>query len=526
MGAFAAYTFSAGIFLLASYLVYKWLLSSENQPAFNRMTLLSLYALSFVMPFAPALRLPVRRIAEEAVGGIDIGQLGATVVDSAAPSWAVIVLWVYIVGMIIAAAMSLVAFIRLLAILRRGRRISVDGYTVIILPHTVLAPFSWMKYIVMSEADYATAREMIILHEESHLRLCHWVDLLIAQLAVIVLWYNPASWLMRNELRCVHEYQADSAVLSSGADARQYQLLLIKKAVGQRFPSLANSLNHSKLKNRITMMCNQPSRPGRRMRALAIVPALLLASAIVNIPAVASAIGSASSVSLGIDKVSEKIADDQTLPVKGNHLENTVNEAPDVLPQFPGGESEMYKFLAMNVHYPEAAMKLNIQGRVLVQFLVNKDGSISDVSVIQSVSPDLDTEAVRVTKAMPKWIPAIKNDQKVKCMMSLPVQFKLTNGEKVAKPTTPADVTTGKEIDDVVVVGYGTIKKSEDKTPTASTLKINDDYNFGSENPVYFVDGKQVNNVNDINPNTIESVTVFRNDPNYPGGKIDIKLKK
>ena len=530
MGAFAAYTFSAGIFLLVSYLVYKWLLSSENQPTFNRMALLSLYVLAFVMPLAPAMRLPARHVVEEAAGGIDIGQLGAAVVEEAVPTWPVVLLWVYVAGMLVATLMSLVAFIRLLGILRRGRRMSVGGYTLIVLPHTALAPFSWMKYIVMSEADYAAAHDMIVLHEVSHLRLCHWVDLLIAQLVVIVLWYNPASWLMRTELRNVHEYQADSAVLRSGADARQYQLLLIKKAVGQRFPSLANSLNHSKLKNRITMMCNQPSRPGRRMRALAIVPALLVASAIVNMPVVASAIGSAASVSLGIDKVSEKTGDGQTLPVKGNQLENTVNEAPDVLPQFPGGESEMYKFLAMNVRYPEAAMKLNIQGRVLVQFLVNKDGSISDVSVIQSVSPDLDMEAVRVTKAMPKWIPAIKNDQKVKCVMSLPVQFKLTNGNgKAAKPKTPADVTTGKEIDDVVVVGYGTMKKSEDEAPVVSTIKMKNDivdYNLGSGNPVYFVDGEQVSDIKNIDPDKIKSITVKKNDDQYPDGAIYVELKK
>ena len=136
MGAFAAYTFSAGIFLLVSYLVYKWLLSSENQPTFNRMALLSLYVLAFVMPLAPAMRLPARHVVEEAAGGIDIGQLGAAVVEEAVPTWPVVLLWVYVAGMLVATLMLLVAFIRLLGILRRGRRMSVSGYTLIVLPHT------------------------------------------------------------------------------------------------------------------------------------------------------------------------------------------------------------------------------------------------------------------------------------------------------------------------------------------------------------------------------------------------------
>lgn len=537
MGAFAAYTFSAGIFLLVSYLVYKWLLSSENQPTFNRMALLSLYVLAFVMPLAPALRLPARHVVEEAAGGIDIGQLGAAVVEDAVPTWPVVLLWVYVAGMLVATLMSLVAFVRLLGILRRGRRMSVSGYTLIVLPHTALAPFSWMKYIVMSEADYAAARDMIVLHEVSHLRLCHWVDLLIAQLVVIVLWYNPASWLMRTELRNVHEYQADSAVLRSGADARQYQLLLIKKAVGQRFPSLANSLNHSKLKNRITMMCNQPSRPGRRMRALAIVPALLVASAIVNMPVVASAIGSAASVSLGIDKVSEKTTNGQILAivdVPDNAGENG-EMTPDVLPQYPGGENEMFKYLAMNVHYPQTAMAAGVQGRVVVEFVVEKDGSLGDIKVLKSVSPDLDAEAVRVAETMPAWTPAQKDGQPVRCKMALPVSFKLTSSDKCGLDAVKEynakdkDVMSGKTVDDVVVVGYGTMKKSEDEAPVVSTIKMKNDivdYNLGSGNPVYFVDGEQVSDIKNIDPDKIKSITVKKNNDQYPDGAIYVELKK
>ncbi|MDE6286960.1 MAG: M56 family metallopeptidase, partial [Muribaculaceae bacterium] len=254
MGTFAVYIFESGIYLLAGYLIYKWLLSTENQPAFNRAALLSIYALAFT---APLLRLPAPSQDAAVAGGgtVDVGDVVAQVLPDAAPVWATVCVWIYYSGIVVAALFTLMAFIRLVSILRGGERHRAGSYTLIMPCHTKFATFSWMRYIVMARGDYEEAGETILLHERAHLRLLHWIDLLLAQIAVILLWYNPASWLMRAELRNVHEYQADDAVLQSGADARQYQLLLTKKAVGQRFPSLANSLNHSKLKNRITMMC-------------------------------------------------------------------------------------------------------------------------------------------------------------------------------------------------------------------------------------------------------------------------------
>ena len=105
----------------------------------------------------------------------------------------------------------------------------------------------------------------------------------MAQLVAVFQWYNPAAWLMREELKAVHEYQADSGVISSGVNPREYQMLLIKKAVGARFPSLANSLNHSKLKKRITMMYNPKTSASRRLRVLALAPAFAAAVLVTDI---------------------------------------------------------------------------------------------------------------------------------------------------------------------------------------------------------------------------------------------------
>ena len=457
MGSFAAYTFEAGIYLLAGYLIYKWLLSAENQPAFNRFALLSIYAISFA---APLLHVPEPGILADDVqaGTVEAGPIVAQALPGGVPAWAWWCVAVYFAGVIVAVLFTIISFMRLYAILRKGDRHPMDSYTLVLLPHTKFATFSWLRYIVMSREDYAEAGETILMHERAHLRLLHWTDLLLAQVVVVLLWYNPASWLMRTELRNVHEYQADDAVLQSGADARQYQLLLTKKAVGQRFPSLANSLNHSKLKNRITMMCNQKSSPARRLRALAIAPAILLAAVAVNTPSVASALGTASSVSLSTHKGSENLPAVQAASSSSQATEAPV-EQPDVVPEYPGGMSAMFKFLMENVNYPAAAANQGIQGKVLVKFVISTDGRPVDVHVETPVSPELDAEAIRVVNAMPAWTPGKKDGKPVPCSMALPVNFKLPKSESEAakhKVAETADSPSGPGVlYPIQVVAYG-----------------------------------------------------------------------
>ena len=420
MGAFATYTFESGIYLLVGYLIYKWLLSAENQPAFNRCILLSIYAISFIAPLLPTHGFA--DVASGAGGMVQVEEIDVELLPGKVPAWARICVISYYIGVIVTTLFFILSILSLLAILRRGEVQKMDSYSLILLQDTKMGTFSWLRYIVINRKDYEDAGETILIHECAHLRLLHGIDLFVAQLIIILLWYNPASWLMRAELRSVHEYQADDVVLQSGVDARQYQLLLTKKAVGQRFPSLANSLNHSKLKNRITMMCNQKTSPMRRLRSVAIVPALLVAAVAVNNPAVAAAIGTASAVSLSVDKVSEKIPSAQVpeAPVKPEELAE-----PDVMPEFPGGQMAMYKFLADNTKYPEETVKNKAQGKVAVRFVITAEGKVTDLSVVKSVSPEIDAEAMRVISIMPAWTPATKNGSPVSCSMVVPMTFKL-----------------------------------------------------------------------------------------------------
>ena len=306
------------------------------------------------------------------------------------------------------------------------------------------------------------------------------------------------------------------------------------------------------------MMYKQNNRAVRRMRVLALVPALVAAVLAVDMPAVASTLSMARSATFAPESAAAQAADAVSVPATAGRVasvdkvteKNTNGQAPAKLPQYPGGDAEMFKFLAMNVRYPAEAMKANEQGRVTVSFVVGADGSINDVKVMKGVSSALDAEAVRVVASMPRWTPA-RNEagEPVACSFALPVTFKLTGNEKKES----GDKAVTKTFDDVVVVGYGTQKKSEAASTsgmsvvmTGASAEAHQDEATGmrviavSSTPVstfpgsadggpkpdYFVNGKPYEgDINSINPSDIESVSVYKDRADHPNGLVDIKLK-
>lgn len=302
MGEFLSYAVVSGLLMFALYPAYRVFLARDNQHGFNRMVLLLIYAVSFTA-------LPCCRFWESltVTPGAQIvaftGEAFSGVITTAPeqPVWCTVVLWMYLAGMAVVAARTLATWVRLTRVIRAGEKIRAGSYTLVVTDDDKYAPFSWLRYVVISRADYENERAAIVAHELKHVASRHWIDLLVAQAVCIIEWFNPVAWLLRDELMLVHEYQADMAVIDSGHDAKEYQMLLIKKAVGVRFPSLANSLNHSKLKKRITMMYKAKSGAGRKFKALALVPAVALAFGVADVPAVRAAVSTigGSSISFG-----------------------------------------------------------------------------------------------------------------------------------------------------------------------------------------------------------------------------------
>ena len=275
MGIFFVYILKSSVCLTIFYLFYKLLLSRDTFHRFNRIALLSLIMLSVIIPFceitleeATAIQRPVMDL-ENLLAAVSM----RTSAESASqPVWLRVMVIAYIIGGILTLCQFAYSFYALFRLMRQGTPKLVDGIHLILMDQPVV-PFSWMRTIVISRKDFEESGIEIMTHEMAHIKARHSIDLLISEICILFHWFNPSVWLLRQELQNIHEYEADESVLNQGVDAKRYQLLLIKKAVGaQRFTSMANSFNHSKLKKRITMMLKEKSSPWARMKYLYVLP--------------------------------------------------------------------------------------------------------------------------------------------------------------------------------------------------------------------------------------------------------------
>jgi len=330
-----------------------------------------------------------------------------------------ILLLIYLAGCVISFIYTTISIGIIIRAIRKGKCIRTDnGIKIIISENKNISSFSWMKYIILSRNDYDEAGETIIVHEKAHINLHHTYDLIIAQACIIIQWFNPAAWLLYQELQNIHEYEADENVLRQGVNARQYQLLLIKKAVGTRLYSMANSFNHSNLKKRITMMLQKKSSSWARLKYAYVLPlAAIILAACTN-----------KEVSQKMDEISNaKISNfSSKAEINESGIENPddfVFVSVEKMPEFPGGDAALLKWITENINYPEIAKENNITGRVNCTLTVNADGSVSDVKVIRSIDPNLDNEAVRVLSALPKFKPGENKGKAVRVKYSVPVRF-------------------------------------------------------------------------------------------------------
>ncbi len=259
------------------YMFYRLLLAKDTFHRLNRIVLLATAVASFVLPLC------VITIHHQAVVPLaptaDVSS-PATVVQAPADHWGLILGLVFLVGMAVTLAFTLTSVVRVVLLIRRGERHPQSDGTVIVVADTDIMPFSWMKWIVLSRPDYAERNEAILAHERAHIAYRHSCDLLLVDTLTALQWFNPAIWMLRADLRAIHEFEADAAVLSHGINARQYQYLLIRKAAACSGYTIANGFSHSTLKNRIHMMLNQSSNRKNSFKLLALLPIVGVALAL------------------------------------------------------------------------------------------------------------------------------------------------------------------------------------------------------------------------------------------------------
>ena len=441
---FLIYDLKVAVLLAVFYMFYRLMLARETFHHVNRIVLLLTAVASFVLPLCVITiheTVVVQRAAHVAVGSFQVDAIGE---ESAMPLWQIVLPVLFIIGMVTTLVRILLSLFRIIRIIRHSElHPQTDGTTICVTGNASLAPFSWMHYIVMNRSDYKISDAAILAHERGHIRLHHSWDLLLVDSLTALQWFNPAMWMLRSDLRAIHEYEADAAVLSQGINARQYQYLLITKAVG--FGG----------KNRINMMLHTKSNRRSLLKLLALLPIVGIALA-VNAEKVVDvrydepqkqkkegvAYGTwtpqAETNSETRDTVKIKLSYD-TIPGEAytavgtfEPVQGDVFDVVEEMPQYPGGPQELFKFLSENVQYPAEAEKAGIQGRVILTFVVEKDGSISKPTVVKSVDPLLDAEAVRVISAMPNWKPGKQNGKVVRVKYTVPLSFNLDGrGEEI-----------------------------------------------------------------------------------------------
>lgn len=405
-----------------------------------------------------------------------------------------IIAWTFIGGVIVMACTFMKTWLKVAHLIYKGEKRPFDSYILVVV-NTSSAPFSFGKFIVMNQNDYNEHNPMILAHEKKHLSAGHTWDLLLCQIILIMNWYNPAAWSLMSALRTVHEYQADKAVLDCGMNAAQYQLMLIKKAVGTRFPSVTNSLSHSKLKKRITMMLSSKNGSSARWRAMAMVPAVALALVVVNHPAVATTMEQMKSVNLfGQDNSKDKDSEslDNSLSLESN--------------------SDRVKKTSANVIFDNGTIKSVPVTNQTADAPVIQNGDIV-VTKISAVPKSEFTCTGKVTDDAGTPMPG--------------VIVKTTKGATITDTNGDFSLKTDQfSVAKIMYVGYETKKMSLNRshmgTIALSKSDTDEDYSdrIGGQNchyipdttTVVYVDGVKCDRIDDLNPQDIESMTVVKDD--------------
>ncbi len=443
---FLLYDGKVALALLVFYLFYRFLLKKETFHRFNRVVLVGTAVLSFLLPLCiitihkPIEAAPV--VPEPTIVATELpAQELVPLLEPAVPWWPTALTLLFWAGVAFVLARVTLSILSIVRIIRQGRLVREEDGCKIIVTERDIDPFSWMKYIVLSGKDWEAPHESILAHEKAHIGLGHSLEVLLVDVLSALQWFNPAIWMLRADLQELHEYEADDAVLRAGTNIKEYQYLLIRKAVSKSGYSVANSFNHSILKNRITMMSKSKSPLSRGLRVLYLIPLTCIGLGM-----------QARTIYVAPDKDNEKIlserlsgtartgvfqknqavlpeivvvkyADASVKPEDINHgasLEDL--QISDVLEAdtAPVCSENFAMWLNTKLFYPQGCLH---DGTVLVRFTVNKNGKVSDVNVMNGICEELDNAVVKLIGKSPVWTPATRKGKKVAVQLVQPVIF-------------------------------------------------------------------------------------------------------
>ena len=447
MMTFLIYSIKSALVLALLYLPYTLMLRQESFFRMNRITLLTILMLALVLPIVdiPSLATPEQPVVYEMQHRIMLMTQEAEMTTKSLAattrtiSWLGILAIVYIIGVILALLIRLWQLFKIDKIIRGGCLwTDKSGKATIYCHIDDVAPFSWMRSIVISEKDYKPYGREILLHEKAHILNLHSMDILFLTLVEAVQWWNPIAYMLGHSLRDVHEYEADDYVLHQGVSLQNYQALLVKKSLANTSYAFANNFNHSLIKKRIYMMNHPKSNPWLRSKVLYILPATLVVLTAFATPKLNEKVGEI------VERVDHGDGSDDLNPQPEQQPESiptsdvtdmqsaeskeelaVKEEATDTLssedyvndvyrneysnlsqsPEFPGGMPALEAFVQR--HVAEVLQNdVSMAGkRAYVQFRIKQDGTIDDIGLVRG-DKEAYHEAIKIVEQMPQWIPA------------------------------------------------------------------------------------------------------------------------
>ena len=500
---FLFYDGKVAVALLVFYLFYRFLLKKETFHRFNRIILVGTAVLSFLLPLCViTIHKPMEMTPDWNDMPMVMGEeafpatmpMEAATVGAGTPWWQIALIALFWAGVAFVLVRVLVSILSIVKIIRQGEQVLEEDGCKIIVTDRDIDPFSWMRYIVLSRKDWEGNHTPILAHEKAHIGYRHSVDLLLVDIMSAFQWFNPAIWMLRADLQELHEFEADDAVLRGGANLKDYQYLLIRKAVSKSGYSVANSFNHSILKSRISMMSKAKSPLSRGWKVLWLLPLVCLGIGLqartVYVPqdkgskkdgkvSIVSKDGAdplfvlrqAWGAQIGKEEYITREEFEKIQPSRIQSLEVLKDVAakekygdkaahgvviitlkkpqeldeivvvrygeqsdepellpfyllePDTMPTFQGGDmNEFSRWLNKRISVPEGC---NHAGKMKVGFVVDENGEVKDVKILESVCPELDASMLFLVSLSPKWEPATASGHAVAQFLTIPIEFQL-----------------------------------------------------------------------------------------------------
>ncbi len=400
-------------------------------------------------------------------------------------------------------------------------------------------------------------QQTILEHENVHVKQWHSADVLFIEAVMIINWFNPVVYFYRKAIKHVHEFIADQKAIERGTSKTEYALLLLSQTFGAPSHQLTNTFfNKSLLKQRIIMLNKDASK--RRVLLKYGLSAPLFAAMLV----LSAATVKNSKVIRIINKKTEQmflintLPSDKTAPIKLEPVtvagdiakakqtpkviaadtqaaavtlvakqtvvddNSPVFSAVELNPEFPGGEAAFSRFLQQNIRYPKLAHDQNVQGKVYVTFVVDKDGELSDMKVLRDPGAGLGDEAMRVLEASPKWAPGIQNGRPVKVQYTVPINFSLSGAEGKGR-------SSDAQLQPLKVFGFA--HATGGALPTADTIALKKNIlamkkvfflgrNADSTKVTYMLNGKEISReeMQKLHADEIKAINVLSDEKNQP----------